>query len=520
MNAVTIDPELRDLIPPLAVHERAALEAEIVAAGRATEPLLVWVSDDGSRVLVDGHHRYEICTRLGLPYTIHEARFFSRQAVKQWMLDHQLARRNLTADQVCALAAIRGVDPPAEFRGMLMSKYACELVAAGAASYFAPVLAGKYSVKTAWLRWRERTGQAPPKRARPAPAPAPAPTDDDPLAAVRAARAAGAEASADKKALKAALAQLEQSERSLDVLAQLTAQPLPPRAPLKLDPRKRRVSAVAVFSDAHMGAIFPATLSTFGNACNPAIIENRIKRFFSATAWQIQQRLQWAAFDEIVLTMLGDNTEGQLHEETIETALPALEGLRLLRPILIAGVRQLCELDIPMTIVGAYGNHGRDTQKIRHITGAKHCVDWLLYQDMADALRPDGVRVVATTAEDQYHDTCDHTLHVQHGFSIKYQGGLAGLTAPLNRAVATWDRRRATDVHVIGHWHQLQYGRRWFVNGSIKGYDPYAASKNFAPEEPAQWFFIIDAKRGPTDFVPLWVGDPERERELAPEMYP
>jgi hypothetical protein len=344
-------------------------------------------------------------------------------------------------------------------------------------------------------------------------------SDPDPLAAARAERAAQTETSADKRALKAALAELERAEQALGALGSLAAQPVPPREPMHLGTDRRRVAAVAVLSDVHYGARFAANDSTTGNAYSPKLAAFRLQRFFAATEWHVRQLSPQYAVEELILACLGDNVEGQLHEETVETAMPSLQALQELRPLMIQGVRGLRALDLPTTVIGAWGNHGRDTIKIRYVTGAHHSVDWLLYQDMASELAHDGVRVVATPAIDQYYETVGHTIHAQHGTGIRYLGGIGGPTISLNKAVKSWDLRRATDVHLVGHLHTLLYGRRWFMNGSLKGYDPYASGKNLEPEEPAQWFFLIDSKRGPTHLEPMWVGDHEQERILEPELF-
>src|SRR5690606_18541480 len=45
--------------------------------------------------LVDGHHRYEICNRHGLPFEVIEKEFDCREAVLVWIIENQLGRRNL-----------------------------------------------------------------------------------------------------------------------------------------------------------------------------------------------------------------------------------------------------------------------------------------------------------------------------------------------------------------------------------------------------------------------------------------
>ena len=93
-----IDPELRDLIPPLSEEEHRMLEDSIVRDGCDT-PLIVW---DGT--IVDGHNRYEICRRHNIPFAYEERSFADKEAAMFWMLEHQLARRNLNSYQRSELA--------------------------------------------------------------------------------------------------------------------------------------------------------------------------------------------------------------------------------------------------------------------------------------------------------------------------------------------------------------------------------------------------------------------------------
>src|SRR3990167_6975797 len=90
---LTIDQEFQSLIPPLSSEELIQLESNIVKDG-CRDPLVAW-----GGVIVDGHNRYEICTRLGLPFTVTEIEFSSRESAMDWMDANQLGRRNLTTDQ-------------------------------------------------------------------------------------------------------------------------------------------------------------------------------------------------------------------------------------------------------------------------------------------------------------------------------------------------------------------------------------------------------------------------------------
>ena len=98
---IVIDKEFHALIPPLQPEELAQLEANILADG-CRDPLVVW-----GNVLVDGHNRYEICTRHGLPFDVVQVDFADRDAAMDWMDANQLGRRNITPDQFTLLLGRR-----------------------------------------------------------------------------------------------------------------------------------------------------------------------------------------------------------------------------------------------------------------------------------------------------------------------------------------------------------------------------------------------------------------------------
>jgi hypothetical protein len=94
--ALTIHPELQSRILPLSPEERAQLEANLLSDG-CLNPLIVWQEE---QILLDGHHRYAICTHHNLPYTTQELSLPDLDAAKAWMIDNQLGRRNLSPHQM------------------------------------------------------------------------------------------------------------------------------------------------------------------------------------------------------------------------------------------------------------------------------------------------------------------------------------------------------------------------------------------------------------------------------------
>lgn len=86
---LTVDPEFRDLIPPIGVDELKGLERGILLDG-CLDPLKLW-----NGAIVDGHNRYAICQKHGLSFKTTDMHFTNRDDAKVWILRNQMGRRNL-----------------------------------------------------------------------------------------------------------------------------------------------------------------------------------------------------------------------------------------------------------------------------------------------------------------------------------------------------------------------------------------------------------------------------------------
>jgi len=117
---IIINEELRSFIDPLTPVEYAALERSLLAEG-CRDALVTWRD-----VLIDGHNRYEICQKHGIPFrTVHNNNFAALEDVMLWVIDNNLARRSVSDFQrgmlalrkkeiVAARAAQRAAEAPAE----------------------------------------------------------------------------------------------------------------------------------------------------------------------------------------------------------------------------------------------------------------------------------------------------------------------------------------------------------------------------------------------------------------------
>lgn len=99
MNLV-IDAECKQIIPALQPGELAELEQSLIKEG-CRDALVIWA---GQNILLDGHHRYELCQKHNIPFRTVEMEFNSREDAMVWVIQNQFARRNINAYQRSVLA--------------------------------------------------------------------------------------------------------------------------------------------------------------------------------------------------------------------------------------------------------------------------------------------------------------------------------------------------------------------------------------------------------------------------------
>lgn len=97
-----IDPEFKSLIPPHTPEERAQLEQNILQKRKCHDAIVLW-----NGYIIDGHNRFEICEAHGIEFEVKDKDLKSREAAKIWILENQLARRNLSDVARIDLALMR-----------------------------------------------------------------------------------------------------------------------------------------------------------------------------------------------------------------------------------------------------------------------------------------------------------------------------------------------------------------------------------------------------------------------------
>lgn len=102
-SRLEIDPELRDLIPPLSEEELQLLEESIKING--VQDPIEYILHEEKAIIIDGHNRYNIVKKLELPERLWNVVFrnITKEEAITYMLKKQLGRRNLTTENASYL---------------------------------------------------------------------------------------------------------------------------------------------------------------------------------------------------------------------------------------------------------------------------------------------------------------------------------------------------------------------------------------------------------------------------------
>ncbi|MFY0601591.1 MAG: hypothetical protein JXR03_18100 [Cyclobacteriaceae bacterium] len=95
---LVIKKKFEEFMVPLTADEFNQLEENIVQQG-CKDPLVVWTKKNES-VLIDGHNRFKICSKHSIDFNITELTFKNEDEAIQWVINHQMGRRNLSSDQM------------------------------------------------------------------------------------------------------------------------------------------------------------------------------------------------------------------------------------------------------------------------------------------------------------------------------------------------------------------------------------------------------------------------------------
>jgi hypothetical protein len=265
-------------------------------------------------------------------------------------------------------------------------------------------------------------------------------------------------------------------------------------------------TAFLIGSDWHTEeTVDPMTINGV-NEFNLDIADRRIDRFFSKGIELINIQRTATDIDTCVLGLLGDHITGYIHEELLEgNSMSPTETVVWLQPRIMRGIDALRGQFKRVIVVCCQGNHGRTTIKKRVATSYKNSFEWLMYHTLASRYEGTNVECQISNGYHNLLEVYGRHIRFHHGDAIRYGGGIGGITIPVNKAIAQWNKLKTAYLDVFGHWHQEIDGGNFISNGSLIGYNAFALEIKASPETPQQTCFFIEKNRGKTIVCPVFV---------------
>lgn len=283
-------------------------------------------------------------------------------------------------------------------------------------------------------------------------------------------------------------------------------------APDRERERPTEATVVLVLSDWHVGERVTYAQTNGLNEYNPDIAEQRARRCYQNAVKLIRHVGSAVPVKHVVVGLLGDFITGNIHDELKETnAFSPADETKFATQLHVGGIRYLLnELPdyIDFDFVCKSGNHGRITQKKQIATAEGNSLEAVMYASMAALFEDSRCRWHLSPSYHAYLDIHGVVHRFHHGDEIMYNGGVGGLTIPLNKAIRAWNDDLPAHFDVLGHFHTRTIQRNALVNSSLIGTTPYGRFRVKASSEtPTQSLYVVDSHRGITGHWPVWVMD-------------
>ena len=276
-------------------------------------------------------------------------------------------------------------------------------------------------------------------------------------------------------------------------------------------------TACAIASDWHIEEPVVKEAVHGLNEYNLEIARSRAEFFFKNTLRLANMDARESTIRTIFMSFLGDFISGWIHEELLANTLLAPGDAANFCAGLICGGIDFLLKESSYQIVGDMipGNHGRMTHKMHMGNPTGTSLETFMYRMIAMRYQ-DNPRVQLTVSPQAmvYRDFYERfKLRQIHGYEVKYGGGIGGLTIPLRKALANWNNPIRADLTVLGHFHTLDFGGDYLVNGSLIGYNNFAQAIKAKWEEARQAFYLIHARHGGewAGLRPIWLNADHKE---------
>lgn len=276
-----------------------------------------------------------------------------------------------------------------------------------------------------------------------------------------------------------------------------------------------------MLSDLHWGERVRKEQIGGVNEYNLAIAHKRLRAVIDITISLCKILDPSMKYPGIVVAFGGDFVSGNIHDELSATnELNTMPTLLDLYRQLVPAVRLMADTFGNVFIPCVSGNHDRDTKKTWSKDRNHTSFGWLLYQFMAAAFADDKrITFYIPEGADALYRIYNTRYLLCHGDSFKGGDGIIGPLGPVTRGEQKKNTRYAAvgqdyDVMEFGHFHKRMLTARLRGNGTLKGYDEFAADNNFGFEPPSQNFFITHPDHGITFDAPVYCDSEKKSKKV------
>lgn len=337
-----------------------------------------------------------------------------------------------------------------------------------------------------------------------------------------------AEIAAWKGRYQAALRQVELEQRRADAVAAAAGAAGGARAkrpkPRRAAKPAGQATALLLLSDWHCEELVEGETVGRGpdgrwlNHYDLDVCDRRLAELADRFAAMLEHERRLVKIPRVVVWLGGDFLTGNIHPDCAELAqLAPLAALRFAGERIRRILDHVAAMADAVLVVTNSGNHGRNTPDLRIGTEAANSLETHLYTGMAAAERNPAITWNVGQA---YLNTVEllpgFRIRFHHGHAVRYAGaGVGGITIPINKSIAAWDRIDPVQLTVQGHYHQFQWLRssRYICNASLIGHSAYATMVKASYEPPSQTLAIVSHERHEvTRAYPLFVDGDLRKR--------
>ncbi len=266
-----------------------------------------------------------------------------------------------------------------------------------------------------------------------------------------------------------------------------------------------------MLSDLHWGEMVRAEQIGGVNSYNLAIARARLRTVIETTIGLCKILDPAMGYPGIVIPLGGDMVSGNIHDElAASNELNTMPTVLDLYRNLVPAIRLMADTFGHVFLPCVSGNHDRDTKKIWSKDRNHTSFGWLLYQFLAAAFADDArVTFYIPDGSDALYRVYNTRYLLTHGDQFRGGDGIIGPLGPVTRGEQKKNTRNAAvgqdyDVMEFGHFHKRMLTARLRGNGSLKGYDEYAADNNFGFEPASQNFWITHVDHGITFDAPVY----------------